>query len=193
MGLWRDAVEHARRKGDVTTRVRREMHGRPVAEVAERLSREWVAAGVPAPPEDVESQAAAIADLPTAIIETGSRLIRAAVTRTMPDGLRLEREELAHERWVDVAMPNLEATRWMREFVRDVPEPVATMRLVAAPGRDGIGRDIVVLFGARSVGVLPAVETEALLPLLDEADRRDRRVIVRVWLTDAISVGLPAS
>jgi hypothetical protein len=193
MGLFRDALDLSRRRREVTVRVRREMHGRPVAEVAERLSREWVAAGVPAPPEDVESQAAAIADLPTAIIETGSRLIRAAVTRTMPDGFRLQREELAHERWVEVAMPDFEATRWMRDFLGDFPEPVVTMRLVAAPGRDGAGRDIVVLLGARSVGVLPVVETDALLPLLDEADRRDRRVVVRVRLDDTISIGLPAA
>lgn len=188
-GAWAAAREQQRTRREILQRIRRGRHGR---NVAGELRREFAAAGMPLPPEQVRDYAQAISEHRWPAVHFIGQLIDIGSHRRIPSGMRLEEQRLPGVRWVPVQLTGTAmAGTAVRNFRRaqeitahlDSPAPLRT-RLISMPGPDGADQ-VAVLIGSTFAGTLPPHHAGALIPAIDEAGATNRKLTVAARIDEA--------
>jgi hypothetical protein len=187
--------ERQQRVRAVVDSVRADRRGGSSAEIAAELSRRLVAAGLPELPEDVENQAALIANLPGALVSLGLALVRVVAGRPGPAGLRRQSRHLEGTTWcqVEVADEAL-AQRTLRIYRTMLPSnarEISIGRIVALPGTE-----VAVFLGSTFIGLLPSEPARAVRQIAQETDAADQKLMVKCQIvgtdgSQTLAVALP--
>jgi hypothetical protein len=203
--IFAEARERGRRKRAVLAGVRARSRGRERDDIESDLRRTFAKAGIPQTPENLALQADLIADAvgPLGLLEKAVGALRDG---PRPPEFRIERQRLAGDRWVPVAIaadPSARSTlrSWARahDAIRRnstlEPERSAQARLTLVPSAESaLKPEVGVFLGSGFVGTVPSVEADVagLWTAIQTAEAADRKLTVRARINEAsIAIALP--
>jgi hypothetical protein len=192
-GVWASAREDARLRREVLSKVRRASRGDDVHQVAERLDREFAAAGIPQPPELVHMSAVGIASGRWPGLAFAGPLLDFVVHQRVPPGFRSESRYLPRDRWVPVTLAetvmaraalsrSLRVQRWLADHwggEGPVPFTGSAVRLIAMAGTTD---QVAALLGGVFAGILPVELSPELLAAIAEAKAADEHLMAHARL-----------
>jgi hypothetical protein len=202
--FWAATRDHMRRRSEVRVHVRDRSTGASRADVEADLRREFMAAGIPQTPEQIDAQVDSIVTGRLGLIERLNDAIRNTAYGTGPRGFRIRRHRLAGDRWTEVELSDDPAVRSTlrstfaaeqtvnrhRPPALDAPSTHVRLVLLDDNGGNGDsggsgGQRFGVFLAGRFVGMLPGAATGQLAPVIVAADARDERVVARTRI-DAV-------
>lgn len=187
--FWAASREHHRIRREIIFRVHRGRHGKTSDAIADELRREFAAARMAEPPEQVREWAEAIERHRWPGTHFLGQFVDLVVHRRTPSWVRLEEQRLPGTQWVPVHLAGTPLAQLGLRRHRRLPEMLDTVaslraRLISTPGIDG-ERQIAVLLGSDFAGTLDADHAIAVMSAVDEAERANRKLTVESRVDEA--------